>query len=171
MLGATPVTYGEGLVERVRAVAPQGVDAVFDVAGKGALPDAIELRGGTTDRVVTIADPGAAGLGVVFSGGAVSEDAESILAEQARLAADGTLRVEVAKVLPLEQAAQAQALSEEGHVRGSWCCRCEARGDPLSALSTGCGQSGSGRGPPQPDTGGPGQGRTYPWRMENVWNR
>ncbi|NDZ81861.1 NADP-dependent oxidoreductase [Streptomyces sp. SID10853] len=118
VLGATPVTYGEGLVERVRAVAPQGVDAVFDVAGKGALPDAIELRGGTTDRVVTIADPAAAELGVVFSGGAVAEDAETILAEQARLAADGTLRVEVAKVLPLEQAGQAQALSEEGHVRG-----------------------------------------------------
>ncbi|WP_328378081.1 NADP-dependent oxidoreductase [Streptomyces sp. NBC_00440] len=117
-LGATPVTYGEGLVERVRAVAPQGVDAVFDIAGKGALPDAIELRGGTTDRVVTIADPAARELGVVFSGGSMSADAAEDLAEQALLAADGTLRVEVAKVLPLEQAAQAQTLSEEGHVRG-----------------------------------------------------
>ncbi|MFE2374825.1 NADP-dependent oxidoreductase [Streptomyces sp. NPDC059398] len=117
-LGATPVTYGEGLVERVRAVAPQGVDAVFDVAGKGALPDAIELRGGTTDRVVTISDPAARELGVVFSGGAMSADAETILARQAEQAADGTLRVEVAKVLPLEQAEQAQRLSEEGHVRG-----------------------------------------------------
>ncbi|WP_328318871.1 NADP-dependent oxidoreductase [Streptomyces sp. NBC_00388] len=118
VLGATPVTYGEGLVERVREVAPQGVDAVFDVAGKGALPDAIELRGGTTDRIVTIADPAAAELGVTFSGGAMAEDAVAILAEQARLAADGTLRVEVAMVLPLEQAARAQTLSEEGHVRG-----------------------------------------------------
>ncbi|WP_405778306.1 NADP-dependent oxidoreductase [Streptomyces sp. NBC_00859] len=118
VLGATPVTYGEGLVERVRAIAPQGVDAVFDVAGKGALPDSIELRGGTTDRIVTIADVAAADLGVTFSAGPVSPDAKSILAGQALLAADGTLRVEVAKVFPLEQAVQAQTLSEEGHVRG-----------------------------------------------------
>lgn len=38
VLGAVPVAYGEGLVERVRAAAPQGVDAVFDAAGKGRWP-------------------------------------------------------------------------------------------------------------------------------------
>ena len=54
-LGATATVYGEGLVERVRALAPDGVDAVFDLAGKGALEDSITLRGGT-DRIVTIAD-------------------------------------------------------------------------------------------------------------------
>lgn len=37
-LGATPVAYGEGLVGRVRAVAPRGVDAVFDAAGKARCP-------------------------------------------------------------------------------------------------------------------------------------
>ncbi|WP_329167289.1 NADP-dependent oxidoreductase [Streptomyces sp. NBC_01267] len=116
-LGAIPVVYGEGLVERVRAVAPQGIDAVFDVAGKGALPDSIELRGGTTDRIVTIADQAAADMGVTFSGGGVSSTAEA-LTRQVRLAADGTLRVEVAKVFPLAEAARAQALSEEGHARG-----------------------------------------------------
>src|SRR5215212_3330655 len=60
-IGATPVVYGEGLVDRVRAVAPDGIDAVFDAAGQGALPDSIELRGGTS-RIVTIADPAAFGL-------------------------------------------------------------------------------------------------------------
>jgi NADPH:quinone reductase-like Zn-dependent oxidoreductase len=54
-LGATALVYGEGLVERVRAAAPSGVDAVFDAAGKGALEDSITLRGGT-DRIVTTAD-------------------------------------------------------------------------------------------------------------------
>src|SRR6267143_1971494 len=44
-LGATPVVYGDGLVARVRALGAP-VDAVFDAAGKGALPDSIELRGG-----------------------------------------------------------------------------------------------------------------------------
>ena len=119
LLGATPVAYGEGLVERVRAVAPQGVDAVFDAAGKGALPDSITLRGGTADRVITIADPTAAEHGVAFSsGGSTPEESRAGLAEQARQAADGTLRVLVAQTYPLAEAAQAQSASESGHARG-----------------------------------------------------
>lgn len=116
VIGATPVEYGEGLTGRVREAAPQGVDAVFDVAGRGALPDSIELRGGTTDRIVTIADPDAATYGVAFSGGGSRSGKR--LAEHARLAADGELRVQVAEALPLDDAAKAQALSEAGHVRG-----------------------------------------------------
>src|SRR5689334_9460658 len=54
-LGAQPVAYGEGLVERVRALAPDGVDRALDVAGSGVLPELIELAGGP-ERVVTIAD-------------------------------------------------------------------------------------------------------------------
>ena len=54
-LGAEPVAYGEGLVERVRALAPDGVDRALDVAGSGVLPELIELAGGP-ERVVTIAD-------------------------------------------------------------------------------------------------------------------
>ncbi|MEV8393363.1 MULTISPECIES: NADP-dependent oxidoreductase [unclassified Streptomyces] len=121
-LGAIPVTYGDGLVERVRSVAPQGVDAVFDTAGKGALPDSIELRGGTTDRIVTIADPAAAELGVAFSsGGAGSSTPEKKragLAENARLAAEGALRLRIAGTFPLAEAAQAQQTSENGHANG-----------------------------------------------------
>jgi NADPH:quinone reductase-like Zn-dependent oxidoreductase len=41
-LGAEPVAYGEGLVERVRALAPDGVDEALDVAGSGVLPELIE---------------------------------------------------------------------------------------------------------------------------------
>ncbi|WNI24080.1 NADP-dependent oxidoreductase [Streptomyces sp. ITFR-16] len=115
VIGATPVEYGEGLVGRVRDAAPQGVDAVFDVAGRGALPDSVELRGGT-DRIVTIADPAAAEYGVSFSGG--GSRSRERLAEHARLAADGELRVEVTEAFPLDDAAKAQALSEAGHVRG-----------------------------------------------------
>ncbi|MFD8919911.1 NADP-dependent oxidoreductase [Streptomyces sp. NPDC059569] len=121
-LGAIPVTYGDGLVERVSSVAPQGVDAVFDAAGMGALPDSIELRGGTTDRIVTIADQAAAELGVPFSagmsGGAVAGRKHAGLAENARLAAEGALRLRIAGTYPLAEAAQAQQTSEEGHARG-----------------------------------------------------
>ncbi|WP_328537459.1 NADP-dependent oxidoreductase [Streptomyces sp. NBC_00344] len=117
VLGAIPVTYGDGLAERVREAAPQGVDAVFDVAGKGALPDSIELRGGSKDRIVTIADPKAAELGVLFSGGGTARPQDG-LAEQVRLAADGELRVEVARVFALAEASDGQRVSEEGHTRG-----------------------------------------------------
>ena len=34
-LGAIPTTYGPGLAERVRELAPQGVDAAVDIAGSG----------------------------------------------------------------------------------------------------------------------------------------
>jgi len=54
-LGAEPVAYGEGLVERVRAFAPDPVDFALDVAGSGALPELIELAGGP-EHVVTIGD-------------------------------------------------------------------------------------------------------------------
>src|SRR5207248_5374670 len=65
-LGATATVYGEGLVERVRALAPDGVDAVLDVAGKGALEDSIALRGGT-ERIATLADFRAHELGIIFA--------------------------------------------------------------------------------------------------------
>ncbi|MFE4381197.1 NADP-dependent oxidoreductase [Streptomyces cyaneofuscatus] len=117
VLGAVPVAYGDGLVERVRELAPEGVDAVFDASGRGALPASIELRGGATDRIVTIADGDAAELGVAFSSGGGGPSAER-LAANARLAADGELRVEIAQVFPLADAASAHAVSEGGHVRG-----------------------------------------------------
>ena len=63
-LGATPVRYGAGLADRVRALGP--VDAVLDAAGKGVLADAIALTGGP-ERVITLSDPAAADFGVTLS--------------------------------------------------------------------------------------------------------
>ncbi|MEU4453912.1 zinc-binding dehydrogenase [Nocardioides sp. NPDC023903] len=114
-LGATPTTHGEGLVERVRALAPDGVDAVFDLAGKGALPDSITLRGGT-ERIVTIADFSAGQLGVAFSPGGGDHPAER-LAAVAQDAAAGKLTTTVTSY-PLAKAADAQQASDAGHVRG-----------------------------------------------------
>ncbi|MBO0609254.1 NADP-dependent oxidoreductase [Myceligenerans salitolerans] len=112
--GATPTSYGPGLVERVRSITPT-VDAVLDAAGRGALPDSIELRGGT-DRVLTIADPAAAELGVRFTDGGTPSPAD--LAELLGLVARGEVSVPVAKVLPFAQAAEAQALVDGGHAGG-----------------------------------------------------
>ncbi|AEV83186.1 NADPH:quinone reductase [Actinoplanes sp. SE50] len=115
-LGAIPVAYGEGLIARVREVAPQGVDAVFDAAGYGALPDSIDLAGGSTERVVTIADPAARTLGVVFSAGA--QNTVEGLTDLARLAGTGALRLTVAGTYPLSDAGRAQVQSATGHTRG-----------------------------------------------------
>ncbi|MFJ2783235.1 NADP-dependent oxidoreductase [Streptomyces sp. NPDC093249] len=121
-LGAVPVAYGEGLADRVRAAAPEGVDAVFDAAGHGVLPVAIELLGGDAapkERIVTIADTEAERYGIVFSGLLGDPDAvRAGLVAQAALAAEGRLTVRLAEVLPLKEASRAQESSESGHVRG-----------------------------------------------------
>ncbi|MCX5381728.1 NADP-dependent oxidoreductase [Streptomyces sp. NBC_00083] len=116
-LGAVPVAYGPGLVERVRALAPQGIDAVYDAAGKDTLPDSVELRGGTASRVVTIAALDAAEHGVEFSGAALA-DPEPVYEAQARLVAEGRLRIRHAETFPLSEAVKALELSEGGHAKG-----------------------------------------------------
>ena len=112
--GAIATTYGEGLVDRVRALAPTG-DAVLDTSGRGVLPDSIELRGGT-DRVLTITDPAAHGLGVQFT--ERSEPSAEDLGELVDLVVRGEVSVPVAKVLPLAEAARAQSLVDDGHSGG-----------------------------------------------------
>jgi NADPH:quinone reductase-like Zn-dependent oxidoreductase len=115
MLGATATVYGDGLVERVRTLAPGGVDAVFDLAGKGALEESITLRSGT-ERIVTIADFRAHQLGITFASGPTPRSPER-LAELAHEAAAGSL-VTTVTTYPLEQAAAAQDASDAGHARG-----------------------------------------------------
>ncbi len=113
-LGAEPVTYGEGLADRVRALAPDGVDAVLDLIGGEALQasPALLAPGG---RIASIADGAVLALGgrYVF----VRPDAAD-LAALTDLAEEGRLQVEVAATFPLHQAADAQRLNAEGHTRG-----------------------------------------------------
>jgi len=118
-IGAIPVAYGEGLLDRVREAAPQGIDAVFDAAGQGGLQESIELRGGT-DRIVTIADmqAGALGVGVSAASSASPEEIGAGLSKQLQAAADGNLKVRVAETFALADAAKAQELSETGHAQG-----------------------------------------------------
>ena len=112
--GAVPVTYGEGLVERVRAVAPGGIDAVFDASGRGEIPDSIELAGGP-DRVLTIAAFDAADKGVQSHvAHATPQDYREIL----RLIEEGRLRVPISRTYPLTEAGRALDASRSGHVSG-----------------------------------------------------
>jgi NADPH:quinone reductase-like Zn-dependent oxidoreductase len=116
-LGAEPVAYGEGLVERVRALAADGVDAALDVAGSGVLPELIELAGGP-EHVVTIADfGGAQEHGVTFSSGDGGR-AVHALAEIGELIESGRFSLPVAQTFPLAEIAEAHRVSEDGHVGG-----------------------------------------------------
>lgn len=102
------------VVEATRELVPDGVDVVFDLYGGERLGDAVRDEG----RLVTIAVPSSYGeRGVVSSYVFVRPDGEQ-LEELAALADDGRLLVDLAEVLPLEEAARAQELSEDGHVRG-----------------------------------------------------
>ncbi|HYW24633.1 MAG TPA: NADP-dependent oxidoreductase [Terriglobales bacterium] len=116
-LDAEPVAYGEGLVERVRGLAPDRVDAALDVAGSGVLLELIELAGGP-EHVVTIADfGGAQEHGVTFSSGDAGR-AVHALAEIGELIESGRFSLPVAQTFPLAEIAEAHRLSEDGHVRG-----------------------------------------------------
>ncbi|MFF7726115.1 NADP-dependent oxidoreductase [Streptomyces sp. NPDC008001] len=114
-LGATPVTYGEGLADRVRELAPGGVTAALDGIGGDALDVSVELVK-DKNRIATLVDFGRVeelGVRAVFS-----QRAKERLAELTALYAEGKLRVEVSKTFPLEQAADAHREMETGHVRG-----------------------------------------------------
>ncbi|AOW86974.1 NADP-dependent oxidoreductase [Streptomyces olivaceus] len=112
-LGALATTYGEGWVERVRRLGQ--VDAALDLAGSGVIRELVGLTG-DRDRVLTIADLGAPGLGVRFSG--VAGSVPDALAEAADLISRGRLHIPVEQTYPLADAAAAHADSRTGHARG-----------------------------------------------------
>ncbi|AZZ81762.1 MULTISPECIES: NADP-dependent oxidoreductase [Gordonia] len=114
-LGAEPTTYGDGLAERVRELAPDGVDVVLDYVGGDAL-DSVPgvLRDGGT--VASITDARARDE---FGGEYVWVRPDSAdLAALARLGDAGELEPEIAEVFDLADASAAHERSQSGHVRG-----------------------------------------------------
>ncbi|MGO1053235.1 NADP-dependent oxidoreductase [Crossiella sp. CA198] len=115
-LGAEPVSYGEGLVERVAAL----------VGGDGKVDAAVDLIGGQalTDSPRLIRDPARhssiVGNEVLAQGGryVFAQADKEQLTFLGELAAGGQLRVDVQQTFPLAEAAAAHRLLEEGHVRG-----------------------------------------------------
>jgi NADPH:quinone reductase-like Zn-dependent oxidoreductase len=145
-LGVQPAAYGNGLADRVRALAPAGVDAVLDTAGRGGL--AITKRIGTADvRAASIVNSDAVldtagrdALAITKRIGTADEGAASVVNSNSNrhpgtirvlvhldqadleavveLAEAGKLSVRVARSFPLDQAADAQRLLAEGHSGG-----------------------------------------------------
>ena len=116
-LGAEPTTYGDGVVDRIRGLAPDGVDAVFDVTGHGFIDAAIELRGGT-DRIVTTADLKARERGVPFSMADPHTLPSDDFAPVLDLVAAGEVTTHIAHTFAFADVAAAATLSDAGHLRG-----------------------------------------------------
>ncbi len=126
-LGAVPVTYGEGVLERVREAARSlgaPVTVAIDTVGTDeALDTSVSLVADRT-RIATIAGFGRAGeLGILALGGGPGADPGTAVRESARaqlveIAGDGTLDVHVARTYPLVDAALAHSDSRAGHARG-----------------------------------------------------
>ncbi|MEO3975594.1 NADP-dependent oxidoreductase [Streptomyces sp. CAU 1734] len=114
-LGVIPVRYGEGLADRVRAVAPRGVTVALDAVGGDALDVCVELVADRS-RIGTLVDFGRVeelGVRAIFS-----RRANSRLVELTGLCAEGRLRIEVSHTFPLERAADAHRQVATGHARG-----------------------------------------------------
>jgi NADPH:quinone reductase-like Zn-dependent oxidoreductase len=112
-LGAEPVTYGDGLADRVRALAPEGVDVALDFVG-GVVDVSQRLLKDRT-RMASIADDAvkAAGGHLVW----VRPDTADLTA-LGELADAGRLTVPVHAAFPLSEAAEAFRLSQGGRTRG-----------------------------------------------------
>jgi NADPH:quinone reductase-like Zn-dependent oxidoreductase len=111
-VGAEPVAYGDGLADRVRALAPAGVTAALDLHGTETVHAARTL-GVPDGRICAIA---AQVDGVMQANGA--DAAPGALEEVARLVAAGRLRVPIAASFPVEQVRAAVELQAGRHVRG-----------------------------------------------------
>jgi NADPH:quinone reductase-like Zn-dependent oxidoreductase len=113
-LGATLVPSGAGVADRVRQILPDGVDAIFDLAGGEALRAVADLVADRT-KLISAGDPVVAELG----GHMIERDrTHRVLEIVGALVADGKLDPHVEDVRPLDEAADAIAAVEIGHARG-----------------------------------------------------
>jgi NADPH:quinone reductase-like Zn-dependent oxidoreductase len=114
--GATPVAYGDGLADRMRAIG--NVDALVDTFGSGYVKLAIEELGVARERINTIRDWDAVETyGVKRDGNLVGARRE-VLAELAEEIAAGRLEVPIAATYKLEQVREAYTELERRHTRG-----------------------------------------------------
>ncbi|MFE3051101.1 NADP-dependent oxidoreductase [Streptomyces albidoflavus] len=111
-LGAEPVTYGDGLADRLRDLAPHGITAAMDLHGTNTITVAREL-GVPDSRMTTIA---AVVDGITPANGANA--APGAIEDIARLAAEGGLRVPIAATFPVDEVRAAVELQAGRHVHG-----------------------------------------------------
>ncbi|NQX37023.1 NADP-dependent oxidoreductase [Herbiconiux sp. VKM Ac-2851] len=114
-LGAVPVVYGSGLVDRVSEAAPNGVDGALDISGAGVIPELVTLVGDAS-RVISISDFSAPSLGArVSTGAARTTDPRDGFAEAAALPG---FSLPVERRFALDEIAEAHRHAEGGHTVG-----------------------------------------------------
>jgi NADPH:quinone reductase-like Zn-dependent oxidoreductase len=115
-LGALPVTYGDGLIERVRAVVEHPVTAVADNEGRATIEAGLAL-GVPAARIVTLVDHAAVdelGLGGVGRYQRTAAD----LARLVELVVTGVVSLPVARTFGLDEVAEAFTVLGESHEPG-----------------------------------------------------
>jgi NADPH:quinone reductase len=123
-LGAEPVTYGKGLLERVTALAPEGVDAALDFIGTDEALDVSIAFVDDRSRIVTIVStPRGGELGIKAIGGGPGADPGTEIRAAARLelvrrVEQGSLRVIVDATYPLSEVQAAHRELMSGHAHG-----------------------------------------------------
>jgi NADPH:quinone reductase-like Zn-dependent oxidoreductase len=115
LLGAEPVSYGPGLTDRVRSLAPAGIVAAIDLFGTEAAETALEL-GVVPERVATVA-AGPQPPGGVRATGAI-DATPAALDQISHTILHGNLTVPIAARFPIERIRDAVRLQASGHVHG-----------------------------------------------------
>jgi NADPH:quinone reductase len=135
--GAVPVEYGDGLATRLRAQAPDGIDAFIDLHGPEYLDLAVDL-GVARDRIETIISYSKAGELGTKSEGSTDASTPEVMQEMADLVSAGVIEIDIAGTYPLEEVAAAYAEQAKGHTAGKivllpWANRAEALRQALAA--------------------------------------
>jgi NADPH:quinone reductase-like Zn-dependent oxidoreductase len=116
-IGVRPVEYGDGLEQRIRELAPRGVDAFIDLHGDGNVALALAL-GVPADRIDTVVDFDAAARWGVRTDGSAAGRSPEVIEHLAQLLADRQLVVPLSAVYTLDEVQDAYRELEEGHTRG-----------------------------------------------------
>lgn len=115
--GVTPVAYGDGLADRLREAAPNGIDAFIDLFGPEYVQLAVDL-GVAPERIDTIIAFQKAGEVGAKTEGSADASTTEVLAELADLIVTGAVDFEVAATYPLDRVADAYEELEKRHTRG-----------------------------------------------------
>ena len=113
--GVEPVSYGPGLADRVRTVAPEGITAATDLFGTETAEAALSL-GVSPERISTIAAMSNPVDGVHATGAADARPEDMKRITDAILT--GGIAVPIAATFPIEQIRDAVTLQAGRHVHG-----------------------------------------------------
>jgi NADPH2:quinone reductase len=115
--GVTPIAYGDGLADRLREAAPDGIDAFIDLFGPDYVQLAVDL-GVAPERIDTIIAFEKAGEVGAKTEGSAETSTPEVLTEMANLVATGAIEFDIAATYPLDRVADAFAELERRHTHG-----------------------------------------------------